>query len=83
MKSSNQTFTAELVNGAAAERIAQFHPAAGYIDQAAGQPFTFARPDPPAGEDRALGFVTVFPVSQDAQGRADLHQRAEDAAATS
>ncbi len=68
VRSSNQTFTAELVKAPAAERIPQFHPSAGYIDQAAGQPFTFARPEAPPGEDRALGFVTVFPVSQDAKG---------------
>jgi hypothetical protein len=68
VKNAGQTFTAELEKAPPAEHITQFHPAAGYLDQTAGQDFTFVRPDPPAGQDRALGFVTVFPVSQNAKG---------------
>ncbi len=62
-----QTYTAEVEKTPALERIAAFHPSTNYIDLAAGTAFTFTRPDPPAGQDRNLGFVTVFPVSDDGQ----------------
>jgi hypothetical protein len=49
------------------EDIAQLHPDAGYIELAAGTGYELTRPDPPEGEDRNVGFVTVFPI--DIQGQ--------------
>lgn len=47
------------------ERIAKF--TTKYHQLPAGQPFTFNRPEPPAGKERNLGFVTVFPISDNGQ----------------
>ena len=63
-----QSYIAEIEKVPARENITQLHPPAGYIDQQAGQPFTFARPDPPSGQDRNLGFVTVYPISSSGKG---------------
>lgn len=63
------TYVAEVKNVPPREDIAEFHPAAGYIDLAAGEEFSFIRPDPPADRDRNYGFVNVFPVSQNGQGQ--------------
>lgn len=49
------------------EHVASLHPAQGYVDHPANTPFTFTRPEPPAGQPRNLGFVTVYPV--DPQGQ--------------
>lgn len=49
------------------ENITEFHPPKGYIEMAAGSAFTFNRPAAPEGETRPLGFVSVFPVSEDGQ----------------
>lgn len=59
------TYVAEVEKVPARENITQFHPAAGYIDQTAGQPFMFTRPEPQSGVDLNLGFITVFPVTRD------------------
>jgi len=65
--SAGNSYTASLENAPPPERIAAFHPASSYVDQAAGAAFVFARPDPPAGQERNLGFVTVFSVSDSGQ----------------
>lgn len=57
------TYVAEVERVPAKENIAQFHPAAGYVELDANAEFTFTRPEPPAGEDRHLGFINVFPIS--------------------
>ena len=59
------TYVAEVEKVPTQERITQFHPAAGYIDQTAGQPFTFTRPEPMSNVDQNLGFVTVFPMTKE------------------
>lgn len=64
-KSSGQTYTARVEKAPPQERISQFHPAAGYIELTAGDTFSFTRPDPPAGQERNLGFVIVVPISRD------------------
>lgn len=65
--SAGTSYTASLENAPPPERIAAFHPPGGYLDQAAGAALAFARPDAPVGQDRNLGFVTVFSVSESGQ----------------
>lgn len=60
--SQNETFVAEVTQVPPEERIAAFEPASGFIDQVAGQPLTFIRPEPPQGQRLNLGFVNVFPI---------------------
>ena len=62
--SNNQTYLAEVEGVPVQERVPAFHPAAGYVDLAAGQAFSFNRPEPSAGQQPQLGFITVFPISQ-------------------
>lgn len=64
-KVDGQTFTGRVEKVPKEEKIAAFHPAAGFIDLAAGTDFAFVRPDAPAGETRPLGFVVVVPISRD------------------
>jgi hypothetical protein len=56
-------FTAALPDAPKREDIPEFHPDGGTVFHAAGQPFTFLRPEPPADAQRNFGFLTVFPVS--------------------
>ena len=46
------------------ERIDALHPAGGYVQHTANQGLTLQRPAVPAGKERTLGFVTVYPLSQ-------------------
>jgi hypothetical protein len=57
------TFVGEVENAPVMENIAAFHPAKGWVEQTANTALTFVRPDPPAGLERNLGFVNVFPIS--------------------
>ncbi len=59
-----EAFVGEIVQVPQIEKINQFHPAKGFVDQITNTAFTFTRPDPPTGQERPLGFVTVFPVSE-------------------
>lgn len=61
----SQVYLAEVERVPSRENIAQFHPAEGYVELNAGEAFSFTRPDPPQGQDRNFGFVTVFPVSNE------------------
>lgn len=63
-ENGGETFVGEVQSVPALEQIPAFHPAKGYIEQNANASFTFNRPDPPAGKERNLGFVTVYPMSQ-------------------
>lgn len=48
------------------EKIAAFRPnGKSFIDQEANTPFTFARPDPPNGQERQLAFVVVVPIDRE------------------
>ena len=48
------------------EKIAAFRPnGKTFVELAAGSPFTFARPDPPNGQERHLAFVVVVPIGRD------------------
>src|SRR5690606_7766437 len=46
------------------EEIAALHPPKGFIEHPAHTAFSFTRPPAPAGRERNLGFVTVFPVDE-------------------
>jgi hypothetical protein len=65
--SQNETYVAEVVQVPPEERIAAFEPQSGFIDQVAGQPLTFIRPEPPQGQRLNLGFVNVFPIDSSGQ----------------
>lgn len=66
----SQVYLAEVEKVPSKETISQFHPTAGYVELNAGAPLAFTRPDPPQGQNRNFGFVSVFPVSsQGAKGQ--------------
>lgn len=60
--SAGETFVAEVTQVPPEERILAFESASGFIDQPAGQPLTFVRPEPAPGQRLNLGFVNVFPI---------------------
>lgn len=60
--SSGETYVAEVAQVPPEERIAAFESSRGFIDQQAGQPLTFVRPEPAPGQRLNLGFVNVFPI---------------------
>ncbi len=63
--SEGTTYTAKIEKVPGTEKVPQFHPPAGYVEFAANTAFKFDRPDPPAGQERPLGFVFVFPIDKD------------------
>lgn len=65
-KAENQTFVGVVEEVPEEERVVAFHPTdKSYVDQEAGQPFKFARPDPANGKERNLAFVIVIPIDRD------------------
>lgn len=60
--SSGETYVAEVAQVPPEERIGAFESSRGFIDQTAGQPLTFVRPEPAPGQRLNLGFVNVFPI---------------------
>ncbi len=62
-----QTYVGRVDGAPQLEEIPAFHPPKGYIEHTAGQSFTFERPAPPQGGERNLGFVNVFPLSDDGE----------------
>lgn len=62
-----ETYVGKVEDVPQLERIEDLHPPKGFIEQTANTPFTFTRPEPAAGQERNLGFVTVFPVSEDGE----------------
>lgn len=65
-KADGQAFVGLVESVPAPERIAAFRPnGSSFIDQAANTDFTFARPDPPNGQERHLAFVAVVPINRD------------------
>lgn len=65
--SGGETYVAEVTQVPPEERIPAFESSSGFIDQTAGQPLTFVRPEPAPGQRLNLGFVNVFPI--DASGK--------------
>lgn len=64
---SGQRFVGQVENAPAKEFIAALHPASGVVRLTANTALTFERADPPSGQERTLGFVTVIPVSDSGQ----------------
>ncbi len=64
VKHGGETYVGRVDQAPQLEQIAAFHPPAGYVEHAANTPFTFTRPAAPAKQERNLGFLTVFPVTQ-------------------
>lgn len=61
-----QAFVGIVESVPAQEKIAAFRPnGKSHIELAANSEFTFARPDPPNGEERNLAFVIVVPISRE------------------
>jgi hypothetical protein len=58
-----QHYVGQVKDAPAKENIPALHPAAGVVRMAANTELAFDRADPPSGQDRTLGFVTVVPVS--------------------
>jgi len=65
--SSGETYVAEVAQVPPEERIPAFEGSSGFIDQPAGQPLTFVRPEPAQGQRLNLGFVNVFPIDPNGQ----------------
>lgn len=61
------SYVGQVENAPQLEHVPELHPAQGFIDHPAGAPFTFTRPSPPAGQERNLGLITVYPVSDQGQ----------------
>jgi hypothetical protein len=64
---SGERFVGQVENAPTKEFISALHPAGGVVRLSANTGFTFERVDPPAGQERTLGFVTVVPVSDSGQ----------------
>ncbi len=64
-KVEGETFVGIVEAVPAQETIAAFRPnGKTFVELAAGAEFTFARPDPPNGEERHLAFVVVVPIDR-------------------
>jgi hypothetical protein len=64
---SGEKFIGHVKEAPAKEDIPALHPAAGVVRMAANTELAFDRADPPSGQARTLGFVTVVPVSDSGQ----------------
>jgi hypothetical protein len=64
---SGEKFVGQVKDAPAKENIPALHPAAGVVRMAANTELAFDRADPPSGQERTLGFVTVVPVSDSGQ----------------
>lgn len=62
-----QHYVGQVKDAPVQEKISVLHPASGVVRMAANTELAFDRADPPAGQDRTLGFVTVVPVSESGQ----------------
>jgi hypothetical protein len=63
----SERFTSSVKDAPPVERIEALHPASGYVQHPQGQVLRLQRPAVSPGRERALGFVTVVPVSSDGQ----------------
>lgn len=62
-----EKFVGQVKDAPAKENIPALHPSAGVVRMAANTELAFDRADPPSGQERTLGFVTVVPVSDSGQ----------------
>ena len=64
---NGERFEGSVENSPAQERIPALHPPEGVVRIPANTPLSFERADPPSGQDRTVGFVTVVPISDNGQ----------------
>lgn len=64
---SGERFTSSVSEAPPVERIEALHPASGYVQHPTGQALRLQRPAVSPGRERALGFVTVVPLSSNGQ----------------
>jgi hypothetical protein len=64
---SGEKFVGQVKEAPTQETIGALHPSAGVVRMAANTELAFDRADPPSGQERTLGFVTVVPVSDSGQ----------------
>lgn len=64
---NGERFEGSVENSPAQERIPALHPPEGVVRISANTPLSFERADPPSGQDRTVGFVTVVPISDNGQ----------------
>jgi hypothetical protein len=64
---SGERYVGKVENAPAKELIAALHPPEGVRRISANTSLTLERADPPSGQERTLGFVTVVPVSDSGQ----------------
>lgn len=64
---NGQKFVGQVKDAPARENIPELHPPEGVRRMAPNTELAFDRADPPAGQERTLGFVTVVPVSDSGQ----------------
>ena len=64
---NGEKFVGQVKDAPARENIPALHPAEGVRRMAANTELAFDRADPPSGQERTLGFVTVVPVSDSGQ----------------
>lgn len=62
-----EKFVGQVKDAPAKENIPALHPPAGVVRMVANTELAFDRADPPSGQERTLGFVTVVPVSDSGQ----------------
>lgn len=64
---NGEKFVGQVKDAPTRENIPELHPAEGVKRMAANTELAFDRADPPSGQERTLGFVTVVPVSDSGQ----------------
>jgi len=64
---NGEKFVGQVKDAPVRENIPELHPAEGVRRIAANTELAFDRADPPSGQERTLGFVTVVPVSDSGQ----------------
>ncbi len=63
--SGGEKFVGRVENAPKQEKVDALHPASGFVRLNANTGFSFTRRPVAQGEERTVGFVTVFPVSSD------------------
>jgi hypothetical protein len=64
---NGERFEGSVENSPAQEKIAALHPLGGVVRISANTPLSFERAEPPSGQDRTVGFITVVPISDNGQ----------------
>jgi hypothetical protein len=64
---NGERFEGRVENSPTQERIEKLHPPTFSVPHTANTAFTFDRAEPPSGQDRTIGLVTVVPISDNGQ----------------